>query len=167
MHQIVCPVKGKTMKEYMPIDEGEDHINIYSGSGLALGRQLSNFYRTEIEHPEYGTFNSVEGFYFWLLSGKENDILRELHGYEAKQTGTSFNTVVDSNSPEFKIEVQTMIILKLSQNRRIQKGLIESSLPFTHYYYYGSIDNPKVHRLPQHDYMVDIISQYRDNLKSR
>ena len=60
-----------------------------------------------------------------------------------------------------------MIILKLSQNRRIQKGLIESSLPFTHYYYYGSIDNPKVHRLPQHDYMVDIISQYRDNLKSR
>lgn len=154
-------------EEYMPIDEYDNHINIYSNSARALGRQLSNFYRSETEHPEYGKFMSVEGFYYWLLTGKKNEELRELHGYEAKKVGSEFDSVVDSNNDSFKKEIQTMILLKISQNKRIENNLASSNLPLTHYYYYGSIENPKVHRLPQHDYMVNIITQYRDALQSK
>lgn len=154
-------------EEYMPIDEYENHINIYSNSSRALGRQLSNFYRSETEHPKYGMFMSVEGFYYWLLTGKKNVELKELHGFEAKKVGSSIEPILDSNDEEFKKEIQTMILLKISQNKRIEKNLAESTLPLTHYYYYGSIENPTIHRLPQHDYMVKIISDYRDALKSR
>ena len=47
------------IKQYLPIDEGVTHINIYSKSKLELGKLLSNFAKTPFTHPVYGEFASV------------------------------------------------------------------------------------------------------------
>ena len=49
--------------DYKPLNDGVDHINIYSRGKTQLGRMLSNFYLSPFNHPVYGGFNTVEGFY--------------------------------------------------------------------------------------------------------
>ena len=149
-----------------PKDEGKDHINIYSKSALPLGRALSNFFQSTFIHPDYGMFKSMEGYYYWLLTGKKHDELKELFGYPAKKLGKSFEKIrkIDRS---FKEEIQEGICYKILQNTYIQDLLIDSHLPLTHYYYYGDKDNdPKiVDRSKEDDYMINAIEEIRINLK--
>ena len=122
---------------WKPIDEGIDHINIYSRSDTPLGRALSNFFRWNFFHPEYGEFQSIEGFYYWLLTGQSCPELRVLYGFKAKKRGMELekNRRVDD---KFKEELQYAIYLKVVQCTYLQELLLESvedDLPFTHYYY--------------------------------
>ena len=151
---------------WQPKYEGMDHINIYSKSKLPIGRALSNFFLSKFTMPDYGTFNSVEAFYYWLLSGKKFDDIRELHGYKAKQYGLNLPKKVKIDK-KFKIEIQKAITYKILQHSYIQDLLIESTLPFAHYYYYGdAMFTPKIYDMSkEHSYMIEAIEQIRVDLK--
>jgi hypothetical protein len=154
------------MAIWHPSDEGKDHINIYSKSALPLGRALSNFAHLSFKHNDYGVFQSVEAFYYWLLSGKKHDELKDLWGYEAKKLGESFPKEVKLTN-KFKEEIQFVIGLKILQNKYIRDLLMHSTLPFAHYYYYGDLDKQVkiVDRYKEHRYMVDACEQVRIFLK--
>jgi len=153
------------MSIWHPSTEGIDHINIYSKSAVPLGRALSNFAHYKFKHETYGIFHSVEGFYYWLLTGKKHDELKELWGIEAKNVGMSFPKVHKLND-SFKQEVQLAIGLKIMQNHYIKDLLMHSTLVFAHYYYFGEIKYCKVvDRYKQHKYMVDACEQVRIFLK--
>ena len=149
-----------------PKYETIDHINIYSKSRSPLGRALSNFFHSNFKHPQHGNFASVEGFYYWLLTGEKYDDIRELHGYIAKRYGETL-PVVRKLDKKFKLEIQEAIAYKIIQNLYIQKLLINSTLPLAHYYYYGdAMHKPKiVDRYKEHSYMVHAIEEIRVNLK--
>ena len=129
------------IKQYLPIDEGVTHINIYSKSKLELGKLLSNFAKTPFTHPVYGEFASVEAFWYWLSTGKKHDSLKKLYGYKAKVEGKTFERVTIDN---FKEELIFVLQCKLDQNPFIGKLLSEATLPIVHYYYYGTIEEPRV-----------------------
>ena len=154
------------MSTWHPKYEGLDHINIYSGSKLPLGRALSNFFRSVFIYPGYGRFQSMEGFYYWLLTGKIHDELRDLAGIKAKEFGESKVKSVRIDK-KFKETIQKAIAYKIMQNEYIQKLLIESHLPFAHYYYYGDpIYNVKIYdKYKKNDYMVHAIEEIRILLK--
>jgi len=149
-----------------PSREGIDHINIYSKSSLTLGRALSNFFHSVFIHPKYGKFNSVEGYYYWWLTGRMHDELKELHGFKAKEFGESKEAVIKVTK-KFKEEMQYAVGLKVLQNEYIQNLMIKSSLPFAHYYYYGKPNlNPKVYdRSKKDDYLIDACETLRAELK--
>lgn len=118
------------------IIEGQDgitHINIYSKGETSLGRYLSNFSKTPFVCEE-GKFESIEGYWYWL--GTRDDRLRKLSGYSAKQLGKSLPRMVDVDN--FESKIKKAIVCKLKNNPYILKGLIESELPFAHYYMFGS-----------------------------
>lgn len=154
------------MAIWHPSTEGEDHINIYSKSALPLGRALSNFSHFSFTHNTYGTFQSVEAFYYWLLSGKEYDELKDLWGYDAKKFGESLPKKVKIDN-KFKEEIQFAIGLKVLQNSLIRDLIMHSTLPFAHYYYFGELDKQVkiVDRYKQHKYMVEACEQIRIFLK--
>jgi hypothetical protein len=154
------------MNVWEPKYEGIDHINIYSKSKLPLGRALSNFFHSNFRHPKYGIFSSVEAFYYWLLSGKKYDDIKEQHGYIAKRYGQNL-PIVRKIDASFKKEIQEAIAYKIIQNEYIQDLLIASSLPFAHYYYYGdAMHKPKIiDQYKEHAYMVHAIEEIRINLK--
>ena len=154
------------MPVWSPKYEGIDHINIYSKSKLPVGRALSNFFKSKFKHPIHGSFMSVEGFYYWLLSGKKYDDIRELHGFLAKRYGKSL-PIENKIDAKFKEEIRHAIAYKILQNVYIQNLLIESSLPFAHYYFYGdAMDKPKIiDKFKEHEYMVFAIEEIRVNLK--
>lgn len=123
------------------IDDGITHINIYSKGRTELGRLLSNFAHTPFKNEAIGSFQSIEGFWYWLSTGRKHDELRELYGSAAKEFGRKLDKVyVD----DFIANVENAIRLKIEQNERVCKLLKQSTLPFEHYYWYGSIHNPKI-----------------------
>ena len=126
---------------YLPIDEGVTHINIYSKSELELGKLLSNFAKTPFTHPVYGEFASIEAFWYWLSTGKQHDGLKKLYGYKAKVEGRTFERITVDN---FQTELTFALQCKLDQNPYIGELLSKTTLPIVHYYYYGTIEEPRV-----------------------
>lgn len=123
-----------------PKKDGIDHINIYSAGKTKLGRMLSNFYHSEVTDEKYGTFQSLEGFWYWYFTGQQHEVLRTLHGYKAKKVGKRFfkdRIDINGTTDEMIEAQQHMMIQKVLQNESIKSELIKSELEFTHYYNYS------------------------------
>lgn len=145
---------------YHPLNEGVDHINVYSKSDLWLGRQLSNFSECNLS-TRWGAFKSVEGFWYWLSTGRTCSRLRELHGYQAKELGRGLVTV---NVEGFENYIKEAITWKLLMQPGLRQSLRESTLPLTHYYYFGYKENCKVIPL-ETDWMINHMVAIRSILQ--
>lgn len=127
-------------------EDGIDHINIYSKGHTELGKALSNFSYYPIKISD-GTFNSLEGYWYWLLSDKgiKAEPLRKLYGWQAKEYGRKIKIrdwPYKSESEKFQIKFKEAMEAKLIQHPELISMLIEVNLPFKHYYVYdGKIIN--------------------------
>lgn len=118
-----------------PEKDGIDHINIYSKGKTELGRFLTNFAHTPFEHPIDGKFESIEGYWYWLTC--QNDALRKVYGFQAKKLGRDLGGKDWVEDPMFEYKIKTAILAKLDANPDIVLDLIDSDLPFKHYYVFG------------------------------
>ena len=125
---------------YTPETEGIDHINSYSKSKTQLGKLLSNFTYSPINLKNDGQFNSIEGYWYWLLcvGHPERDRLRSLSGFKAKQEGRKLSQGDWRDDEEFKQKIKKALWCKLRFNRGLKNLLRESTLPIVHYYAYGN-----------------------------
>lgn len=115
--------------------DGVDYINVYSDGKTKLGRDLSNFTLSPFRHPLHGVFNSVEGYWYWLT--RADDRLRSAYGVEAKRLGRALPKVREFSGEDFESLVKMALTAKLEQNPEIMKALVDSHLPFVHYYVMG------------------------------
>jgi hypothetical protein len=118
-----------------PTKDGVDHINIYSQGKTSPGRALSNFTR----HPtviEGVTFESLEGYWYWLSTGQKHNDLCKLYGAFAKKIGKSYETVY-MDQEKFRDKIKQAMKLKLEQWPNLRQPLKESTLPFKYYYVFG------------------------------
>lgn len=125
--------------KYFPHEDGITHINIYTRGKTELGRMLSNLYDCEFNVPRYGNFKSLEGFWYFYLTGATDDHFKTLGGFAAKQYGRKFAAMRIDEEATGPVGWQREVILdaircKLRQNRNILRLLAESTLPFAHYY---------------------------------
>jgi len=124
-----------------PNEDGITHINIYSKGKTLLGRLLSNFAVTPFTHPTHGKFQSVEGYWYWLLaeSNPQRDKLRTLSGWRAKQFGRELQTPdwPAEKDTTFYENIYSALEAKLEATPLLQELLGKSTLPFEHYYVYG------------------------------
>lgn len=126
----------------MPFDpskDGIDHINVYSKGKTELGRLLSNFADTSFELPDKGSFRTVEGFWYWTMTGR--DELRNLLGWECKSKGRELENVRTHPTKE---ELKEAYLAKLEAHPDIKLRLMFNSLPLAHYYVYnGKVVEPQ------------------------
>lgn len=120
-----------------PETDGINHINIYSKGRTELGRFLSHFAYHPVATYEHGTFDSLEGYWFWLKY--RDDALRELSGYQAKNHGSMLaKTHVPVLSPDddtFRRDILFATTQKLNTMPDILKlRLAHSKLPLIHAY---------------------------------
>ena len=147
-----------------PLNDGIDHINVYSKGRTFLGRRLSNFYPIMFCHPVYGWFDTVEGFYFFVSTGFKVDAFRRCKGFEAKALGKTYERVPCDN---FELLIREAIRLKILQNPVLLKDLKDSTLPFKHYYVYGDPNNKyKIIKTKGFDYMMEEIEAVRKEIKN-
>lgn len=124
--------------ELDPALDGVTHINIYSQGKTSLGMQLSHFAHRPFCHSEHGLFASMEGYWYWLT--RQDEDLRHLYGYKAKQLGQSLPIIKNWHPERFRQLVCEGNDAKLDRHPDIMKALVESTLPLEHYYakFYGS-----------------------------
>lgn len=149
-----------------PSGDGVEHINIYSRGTTKLGVMLSNFHHSPFVLEGHGRFESVEGFWYWWLKGRDEK-LRDMYGVAAKKYGQSIPikytvSVVDRDV------IKEAIFCKIDQNEEIKSLLRDSTLPFEHYYWNQKEDGSiAVLDNPQHRWQVDWIEQIREWLKKQ
>lgn len=167
----------------LPLYDGITHINIYSKAETELGRLLSNLSNLSVKIPSIGTFKCLEGYWYYLkceqvLSYKEFEKIKDnffdFNGFQAKKYGKEIlenffkekKLITDNEIPnEFKDKIKLALQYKIKQNIYLAKLLVNSDLPFYHYYYYGQKDNAKVIFLNQYDWIIDEIVRLRSILK--
>lgn len=152
-----------TIFDCNPDEDGITHINAASKGKTKLGKALSNFAHYPFEHPKHGHFESVEGYWYWLLTNQQFDELRTVSGYPAKQLGDSLiegkNFIIDESS--FKEDILEGLRCKLRQNRALLNMLVDSHLPLTHYNWYGKNGKYKIYEYPDYQWFIDEIERIR------
>lgn len=127
-----------------PLLEGITHINVYTKSMFALGKGLSNLANISFEIDEQ-RFQSLEGFWYWNITGKQYESFKNMSGFEAKKKGLVLceegSAVKNSDDPDFQEEIKKAIRAKIKQNPELLTELIKSTLPLKHYYYHQGTKN--------------------------
>jgi len=144
-----------------PDKDGIEHINIYSKGKTELGRFLSNFTHTPINIEQYGSFESIEGLWYWL--GTRNNELRNLYGFMAKKVGRESKNTITLPSQEFQSIIKSAIRHKINSYPRMRQEFIASTLPFMHYYVFG---NPPVIRDAGFKWLVIYFESLRKELEN-
>jgi hypothetical protein len=122
-----------------PLDDGVTTINIWTKGKTHLGRQLSNLSNLSMTHPHYGRFACLEGYWFWLSTGKEHNILRDLTGFEARKVGKELKQVrYDDFQKEFKEGMYWRLVQHPELSGLLRRLVGYDQLELKHYYVYGS-----------------------------
>lgn len=142
-------------------DDGITHINIYSKAKTSLGRDLSHFSNIGFVLDDL-SFASIEGFWYWLTTGKKHDALRYLTGYAAKTAGKACvleHGRVKIDDEEFRRQIKRANVAKISQTPSLLYELAQKpNLPFEHYYVY----NDNCIMLPEYAWIVKIFEDVRN-----
>ena len=143
--------------DFLPRYDGVDHINIYSKGQTSIGRKLTNFAHTPFVYNGL-EFQSVEAAWYFYKTGSQYHFLRDLRGFQAKKAGKALPKV---EKADFNDVILECIRCKLRQNKEILKEFANTTLPLGHYYFYGTIDDPKIVYLPQYQWIVDELERIR------
>lgn len=146
-----------------PDKDGVTHINIYSRGMTRLGIMLSHFHHAPFTHPYFGPFYSMEGLWYFARNGfdeKSAGRLRYLSGYRAKKVGKEFPMM---KYDEFSQDIVAANYQKIIQNEEIRKLMIESDLPFDHYYTFGVLGQVITPR--ESDWLIEGFEDIRTALK--
>ncbi len=133
--QQIKPFRSKA--DIDPKMDGVLFINIYSRAATRLGQKLSHFAQSPFHHPYFGPFQSMEGFWFYMKTGRIDDRLRYMYGYKAKQYGRELKMV---RYQHFQEDILAANYQKIISNKPLMDAFVNSTLPFTHYY----LHTPKV-----------------------
>lgn len=112
--------------------DGVGHINISLTGATRLGRLLSPLADIAVEHPQYGTFRTVEGLRQYLLGDKRDETYRALHGTAVLKRCSSFAepAVWVSN---FDLIMREAHLLKIRSHPELMDLLLKNTLPFNSY----------------------------------
>lgn len=149
---------------YLLENDGIDHLNIYSRGKTELGRFLSNFYLSPFTHPKFGSFNTIEGFWQYVKTGKKHECFRTLSGMDCKKISKQYEK---QDCDNFKRYIKEAILLKIVYNEKFKLLLKESTLPLTHYYYYGDQSSYKIIIPDNNKWVISYIEDIRKYLNNK
>lgn len=145
---------------YGPETDGKDHINAYSKSKSALGKRLTNMAGIPVTIPHEGTFETMEGYWYWLSTGCDHEEFRYVDGFNAKKIGKNMPR---TQHPDFKDKIRYALWLRFEQNPTLKENLIKSTLPIVHYYAWN--DDDRTVTYPLFDWVTEELSLLRSIYK--
>jgi len=115
--------------------EGVDHINISLASNHKLGRFLSTRFKTPFVHPEFGSFNSVEGLWQFLtrhIDDEETETF--VRTFFGSRNTRHLTKLEKKNVANFKEIIFEVMANKLNFSDEYSKILVKNKLPLQMYY---------------------------------
>lgn len=144
------------------LNDGIDHINVYSQGKTVLGVFLSNWTRYSMILEPLGRFESVEGLWYFLSTGDNR--LKSMSGFAAKKLGKSLSKVITLPDDEFKSIIKQAIKVKVAGGLQYF-NFVDSTLPFTHYYVFNGKQVDAGHKWII-EYLEQLRTELKDNLKN-
>lgn len=142
---------------FNPAEDGVRHVNVYTRGATALGRGLSNFQDCNIEHPYFGHFRTLEGLWYFLKTGQNDEMFRVLSGHDCRRRGKDMPAI---HYPLFNKMFKLGMVEKLDKNLTLQRDLVKNELPLVHYYnYHGRINVP-----PRQEWQLEFWQTLRQTL---
>lgn len=140
---------------------------MWSKARTELGQLLSNFTQLTFTHPDHGCFASVEGFWYWLATGKLHAQLKRMYGFSAKSMGKRLPGVL-MDEHTFHSEIKAAIRCKIEQTPRLKQLFTESFLPFEHYYVFNvGAENEHVRDTrDKHGWQMEYLETLRDEFRA-
>lgn len=131
-----------------PAHDGVRHINIYSKGLTDLGVRCSHFTRDPFDLPGWGKFASVEALWYYMSVSPEEPLresLRGLSGFDAKRAGRNLRADdwpgggwnaagIPISEEQFQDTIRAANRLRVENDPAFKQMLVESELPFLHYY---------------------------------
>lgn len=151
-------------QEFNPDEDGITHINAANKGKTKIGKALSNFAHYPFTHPKHGHFLCGEGYWYWLLTGKQFNDLRLVYGYAAKQMGDQYlkENPRDTDFSEEEVEdILEGLRCKLRQHRDLLNMLVNTNLPIVHYNWYGKNGKYKIYTYEGYQWFIDEIERIR------
>lgn len=155
-------LKDRMIKS-MPKD-GIDSINIGSAATTELGKKLVAHARTPFVHPELGSFDTLLGFQYYILSKDMDNSLRTL-------SGTSLRKWKRNNQLHYfdgwmKV-VGEAFWLKVNLVPGLVEQLVGNDLPFRSYYIDQQADQEVIVPTVDEPWMVALLNEIVRTLKAR
>lgn len=142
--------------------DGVDHINVSEDGKTELGRMLDMNAHTPFVHPELSSFSSVGGLSIYIRSQEKDDHLRHVWGKSCRQV---YKKLSMSQVDGFKTIIAYATWFKVASNPQLTKLMIDSSLPFRSYFFFGEL---RVCRQPSEAvWHVRILEEIRRIIKLR
>lgn len=152
-------MENRIQEVFTNAKDGVLYINIYSKGKTALGRDLSHFAHSPFEHPTFGKFNCMEGFWHYVGGIPRDERLRKAPGWIAKKIG---KTLEKKFNPNFQQWIKEGNRAKIESDPALKKAFTESELPFVHYY----IDDNGFVTLPSaHDWLIPQFEELRNDFR--
>ena len=158
---------SESVEDINPNKDGIEHINVHSEGRTIVGRMLDNLAYMPFDHPQFGQFNSIEGFYWWYISGQKHEYLRYVYNDKARKAAAEFKrekNLGEMDKEQFRIAVQC----KIAQSPFLQEQLQICYLPLVAYTVYGkSLLRRKLVPNKNAELLLQFLDEYRDYLQGR
>ena len=144
--------------------DGSTHINCDVFGATKLGRMLSLKAKVPFEHPVFGRFNSLEGYYYFIkYENLEKEKLqtlwgRELHEYVFGKPGERSDCRPRTKVLDFLRLMYEGTYYKIKSNPEMIKLIRENQLQYDVYYKKRSGDDYVVVRPGNANWFLDHIS---------
>ena len=112
-------------------EDGVDHINISNQAKTELGQSLSQDVFIEFEHPVFGKFNTLTGFWYYISSTDRKNECRTLNSNKLRRM---FKDVKLPSIKNFRAIILEAYWLKITQHEAIQHELLNTELPLDCYF---------------------------------
>jgi hypothetical protein len=167
MSEATTKEKGKNFTD--PRD-GVEFINISAIGNTELGRFLSNSSHSKFTHPEYGSFESMIGFWKWYCAKDRESVnnaerinvdrLRTMYGRDA--IAHAKNHVKQCFVKSFRQVIAHAIWYKIIANQKMVELMVENKLPYISVSYKG--DKNVLVSNPNSDWLVPIYESIAKHL---
>lgn len=133
-----------------PLEDGTKHINVHYKAKTPLGRMLSPPYRAAFSVREHGTFQSVGGYWAWLVFDRK-DGFRDLSGEDVL---VRQNFDVDTGAEDFRKKILHPMWQKIRQNSTIWWRFQQNILPYRRY----TLVEDTIYQPSSADWLIDGLS---------
>lgn len=114
--------------------DGIDHINIWDGAETELGEILSHGYQLRFHHSMFGSFYSIETFWYYIQSKERDDQIRSLAGRILKNFANDKSKTTICFISNFRAIIADTQWQRISSMQPLVDELIKTDLPFDCYY---------------------------------
>ena len=123
-----------------PIEDGTKHLNVTYQAKTPLGRMLSPPYKASFNLSDEGKFQSVGGYWCWLIQNK--DKFRTLSGEDILVEKELPKAQEKIKRQRFQEKILRATWHKIRQNQNIFWRFEQNIFPFRRYYVGDSIYRP-------------------------